>query len=316
MSRSHMEELQKAARLVRGSSFGEVLSDAGFLANVKLYQSTHQYTGEAKEGVNFFELDWDVLVILDACRLDLMRNVAHEYDYIDEVGSVRSLGSHSREWMERTFTPAYTHYMKNTVHVTGNPFSDTVLSDESFAALDEVWRYAWDSNLGTLPARPVTDRAIQHWRQSNPDSMIVHYIQPHAPFVSAPNLGDGMDTDDWGGLNRDEVWRNLRLGRVSYPDVLDGYEQNLRYVLDEVSLLRDNIDAGTVAITADHGNAMGEQSMYGHPYGVAVDVLRDVPWVTTTATATDDYQPDTVKTKTEDDEQGVAEGKLEDLGYL
>jgi len=39
-------------------------------------------------GTNIYERDWDALVVLDACRVDILREVADEYEFIDEVDSV------------------------------------------------------------------------------------------------------------------------------------------------------------------------------------------------------------------------------------
>jgi hypothetical protein len=37
---------------------------------------------------NVFEKDWDVLVVLDACRVDALRAVQDEYDFIDDVSAM------------------------------------------------------------------------------------------------------------------------------------------------------------------------------------------------------------------------------------
>jgi len=66
--------------------------------------------------------------------------------------------------------------------------------------------------------------------------------------------------------------------------VWDEYLDNLRSVLDSVELLLENVDAETVAITADHGELFGEWGLYSHIYGVPHPKLRNVPWVETTAT--------------------------------
>lgn len=312
MDRRSFSEVRKAARVIRDASLGELYSDVRFLTRVKQLEYTHRLTGKSKRGTCVYEHDWDVLVILDACRLDIMRAVDHDYDFIDDVDVLRSVGSHSREWMEHTFFDRYTADAEDTAYITGNPFSDGVLTDDMFAELDEVWKYAWDDDLGTIPPRPLTDRAIDYWRTDDrADKMIVHYMQPHAPFIPDPDLGQGMTTDEWGYLNRGEVWRNLRLGRVDYADVLDGYEANLRHVLDDVALLLNNLDADTVAITADHGNAVGEANMYGHPYGVSIDVLRDVPYITTTGTDERTHTP----AQQDTNERGDLDDKLEALGY-
>jgi hypothetical protein len=43
----------------------------------------------------------------------------------------------------------------------------------------------------------------------------------------------------------------------------------------------ENVD-GRVAITADHGNLLGEWGLYGHPLSTPVPALITVPWAETT----------------------------------
>ena len=40
-------------------------------------------------GTNVYTREWDVLVVLDACRADLLRAVAPETDLLDDVGTLQ-----------------------------------------------------------------------------------------------------------------------------------------------------------------------------------------------------------------------------------
>jgi hypothetical protein len=236
----------------------------------------------ADPGVNVYDRSWDALVILDGCRADVLRGVAHEYDFLDSPGTHRSPGSTSYEWMERTFTDEYASEMSGTVHVSANPFTHQYLDSELFALLDEVWRDGWDEQVGIVPARPVTDRAIRAGRDRNPgERLLVHYMQPHFPSVPRP-LGGAATLDEWRD-GREMAWQGLRRGEFTEREVWQAYVANLRYVLDDLTILLDNLDAERVAITADHGNAKGEWGIYGHP-NVPLKVLREVPWFVTSAT--------------------------------
>jgi len=89
---------------------------------------------------------------------------------------------------------------------------------------------------------------------------------------------------------------------------------NLRYVLDEVGLLLDNLSAKRVLITADHGHALGERFLYDHEPSVHHPVVRRVPTVITTAKdkrTISPNPPDLNRTVGYDREQ-----RLKDLGYL
>jgi len=260
-------------------------------------------------GVNVMDREWDVLLVLDACRSDLTRAVADEYEFVS-TESVWSVGSSSPEWMWKTFDETYADALAGTAYVTGNPFSTEQVDASFLSHLEEVWQYGWDDDLGTIPPRPLTDAAIRHYRQRSPDRMIVHYMQPHYPFIDNP-LAGGMDLSNFGDAGTETAWDRLRKGEVTYEAVWDGYEENLRTVLDDVNLLLESIDAERVVITADHGNSMGEKGLYGHAIGVPVAEQRAVPWCVTSANDTSGYTPETPEREVGAD----VESRLEDLGY-
>ena len=230
-------------------------------------------------GTSVFEREWDVLVVLDACRADLLRSVAPDIDFLDAVETVRSVGSSSSEWLQNTF-PGHPETAR-TVMVTGNTWTDRYLDADEFAALDEVWKYAWDDDLGTVPAPAVTDRAIAAARERDPDRLVVHYMQPHHPFVPDPIDGDDGLARTGSYSNTVNPWVSLRQDEVTADRVWTAYGANLRYVLDEVAALVENVD-GRVAVTADHGNLFGEWGLYGHPMQTPVPALLAVPWAETT----------------------------------
>jgi hypothetical protein len=229
-------------------------------------------------GRNVYEREWDVLVVLDACRADLLQSVAPDVDFLGEVSSVRSVGSSSSEWLENTF--GRRPETGRTAMVTGNTWTDRYLTADRFAALDELWKYAWDDDLGTVPAAAVTDRAIALARDRDPDRLVVHYMQPHHPFVPEPLAGDDGMARTGSHSNTANPWVLLRRGDVTAERVWDAYEANLQHVLSEVATLVANVD-GRVAITADHGNLFGEWGLYGHPMETPVPTLLAVPWAET-----------------------------------
>jgi hypothetical protein len=229
-------------------------------------------------GMNVYDRPWDVLVVLDACRADLLRSVADDVGSLGSVETVRSVGSSSSEWLENTFVGH--EETARTAMVTGNTWTDRYLDADAFAVLDEVWKYAWDDDLGTVPAAPITDRAIATARRHDPDRLVVHYMQPHHPFVPDPIAGDGGIARTGAHSSDSNPWILLRRGEISVDRVREAYEANLRYVLPEVETLIENVD-GRVAITADHGNLFGEWGLYGHPMCTPVPALLAVPWVET-----------------------------------
>ena len=73
------------------------------------------------EGTPVFEEDWDVLLVLDACRADLLAAVRDEYEFLDAPDTRLSVDSTSHRWMEKNFSAAYADDLRETAYVTGNP---------------------------------------------------------------------------------------------------------------------------------------------------------------------------------------------------
>lgn len=65
-------------------------------------------------GRNVYERDWDLLVVLDTCRVDALREVSPEYDFIGEVDAVWSVGSATAEWTANTFTQSHLDKISKT----------------------------------------------------------------------------------------------------------------------------------------------------------------------------------------------------------
>ncbi|WP_158854448.1 hypothetical protein [Halorhabdus sp. CUG00001] len=255
-------------------------------------------------GTPIWDEEWDICLVLDACRWDLIPEVDRPYLTNDWKYSV---ASSSGEWIPKTFDGRDT---SDVAYVTANPYSKNLLDASSFALLDEVWEYGFDRDLRTIPADVVTDQALTAWAD-DPDRMVVHYMQPHHPFVPNP-MDQGLPRQEFDSQPWDNVWHKLRKGEVERDEVWDGYVANLEYVLNHVETLLHNADAD-VLITSDHGNVLGEWGMYAHPDWVPLRSLKRVPWITTRAEDRGDYEP--VDHSTREDERIDRDHQLEALGY-
>ncbi|MFB6072459.1 MAG: hypothetical protein ABEJ88_05765 [Halobacterium sp.] len=263
------------------------------------------------------DADWDLLVVLDACRADVFREVVRDgdYDSLSADGTAVSPGSTSREWLASVFGDASDDAVEDVTYVTGNPYTTRVLDADRFAAVDDVWQRHWDDDLGTIPPRPLTNAAIRAGRQQSDGRLVVHYMQPHFPSVVAEdNHGGGVALDDWGDQPM-SVWEELRFGKRRPEAVWAAYRRNLEAVLDDVELLLENVDAESAVVTADHGNAFGEYHIYGHPGGVGIPALREVPWCETTAVDDATHDPPAEDDADGDADEDVIDDRLESLGY-
>lgn len=280
-------------------------------------------------GRNVYESDWDLLIILDACRVDALREVANEYDFIEDVDSVWSVGSQSAEWMANTFTESWYDEIEKTTYISGNGYSGSVLKrgkrppanntipvdisswstvDESvFNSHVEVWKTNHDEKYGSVLPKPITDYTIEEGRNGDANRIIAHYTQPHLPYIGIAYREGRKATE-----LEDRGYELLEEGRGSTDEAYKAYVETLRWVLDDVEELLENIDAEKVVITSDHGEAFGEWKAYGHPEGFPHPVIRKVPWVETRARDTDTREPDIeVDSSIETD----IEDHLRDLGY-
>jgi hypothetical protein len=134
--------------------------------------------------------------------------------------------------------------------------------------------------------------------------MIVHYMQPHFPSIPRP-LAHGNKYDN--------VWKGLMIGRGNKEELQESYIANLRYVLNEVADLLENVDADRVAITADHGNGIGEWGVYEHPVGIPLDCVKTVPWYVTDAADERTRRPSVDRNVEAGDS---VDDRLRSLGYL
>ena len=262
-------------------------------------------------GEPIYESDWDLLIVLDACRTDLMADVVDEYDFVDRE-TTYSVASSSAEWMTKNFDEAYAREVERTAYVTANPYSERLLDADDFAFLDEVWKTAWDDEVRTIPAEGVTAAAVAAARERDFDRLVVHYMQPHHPFVTNP-MDKGLPRDEFSSTPWDNVWHKLRRGQVDRQVVWDAYADNLRYVLDQVAVLLENVDAERAVVTSDHANLMGEFGLYAHPDYVPIPTLKRVPWCVTSAEDTGSF--DAGEAEGRRDLNMSVDEQLEHLGY-
>lgn len=294
-------------------------------------------------GQNIFSQDWDVLIILDTCRIDAIQEVSEEYAFINDINEVRSVGAVTSEWLAATFTDSHINIIHDTTYLSANGCAQEVLendrpsnlslteshltyrllslfnsvSDTELLDFENIWMFEPTGEDGPRghreggpPPRYVTDRAITHGRQGEQSRLICHYHQPHAPHTA-----NAVEEDR--ELYEHERNVNTYIKQTGdYESVWETYLDELRYALDDIELLLSNIDADEVIITADHGNAFGELGVWGHPIGSLHPKIRNVPWVTTTATDTGEYEPSTPAPSVADQttEKTVSE-VLNALGY-
>lgn len=269
------------------------------------------------------EGDWDCLIILDACRYDFFEEVYEEY-LEGSLKKVKSEGVDTGEWLAKTFDKNYLDvtYISGVPHVNslGINLKDTIWefdwqATSHFGKIIDVWDFGWSQELATVPPKIVCEAAL---RTSGESRKIIHFEQPHIPFISLTeemeltrNKGGGINLrkerdftqklrDFFGKwiteiLGREAVWELKRILRLNSSigghemawregKVEFYYEDNLRKALNEISDLVDKLE-GKVVISSDHGECLGEEGYWAHgPYSGTqkmprLPLLTDVPWL-------------------------------------
>lgn len=272
------------------------------------------------DGVRVMTEDWDTLVVLDACRFDLFESVADLGRY-DDYTAVTSAGSMTAEWVRKNFAGGS---YPDTVYVTANPFVSKLAGDV-FHELVEVWRDSFDLDHRTVLPGPVVEAARAAHERFPDKRLVVHFMQPHFPFVRREELQfsgwrneEIMDDEPRSGRPTDP-WDALEMGLVTREAVLEGYADNLSYVLEHVDGLLDELDGRTV-VTSDHGNLLGERAwpfpvrLYGHPQGVRLPGLVRVPWAVVDDGDRREVVAGATRSESDYDREQLTE-RLRDLGY-
>lgn len=290
-------------------------------------------------GTNVFDREWDVLILLDTCRVDALRSVEGEYDFFDGVGHIWSAGGRTPEWIARTFDRDHLDEIQETAYLCANGHGQQILGDRrqeqdkekyllykmlrlmptvhvtDFGKCEYLFQFEWKGTEGPLghvdgatPPRYVTDRAITVGREEEFERLVVHYFQPHSPWVA-----NALDTGRELEKHEHDFW-NYITETGDTETVWESYLDELRYVLDDVELLLENLDADRVVISSDHGEAFGEYGVLGHKIGSVHPKVRKVPWAVTTAEDSHSYQPTTEEPRERMSSEAV-DRQLEALGY-
>jgi hypothetical protein len=163
----------------------------------------------------------------------------------------------------------------------------------------------------------VSDRAIEVAERFPDKRLIVHFIQPHYPFLGKTGQKIGHRTISGDGIieadrDQESVWRRLEAGEVDKETVWNAYRENLEIAAPAAQRLTNCLTGKTV-ITSDHGNSFGRLGVYGHPSQCYLQCLTRVPWLELDTETRRDITSEPPQTRVKPD-TGVTE-RLQDLGY-
>ncbi len=270
------------------------------------------------EGVQVFDCDWDNMIILDACRYDMFerRNTI--------PGTLESRISAGSSTVEFLHANVKGRDLSDTVYVTANPqlYRNQDDIDPQFHDVVQVWQDSgWDEEERTVLPETTTQYAREAAEKYPDKRLLIHYIQPHYPFISTDTDFDKQNLHDTNNDNPD-FWYEILTDKLSIDigNLWNAYDQNLDHALESVSNLLDDLPGKTV-VTSDHGNMLGERAFpipvreWGHPNSVYTGELVKVPWLTVKNGERKTIVAEESVTDTEQVNDGVVEERLKNLGY-
>lgn len=237
------------------------------------------------------DLDWDNLLLLDACRYDLFAEVHESNPLPGELSMRKAAESGTPGYLRENFEGERFH---DIVYVTANPYVNTNLPADTFHDVVSVWRDRWDEDEQTVLPESMLDATLEADDRYPDKRLVVHFNQPHAPFVGDVRVGErrtsairrkalGREEPDFEERTR-TPFEMLGAGEVPREEVWAAYRSNLERAFPVVERLLDEL-GGRTCVTSDHGNALGEFArpfpvrVYGHPLGILIPALIDVPWL-------------------------------------
>lgn len=259
-------------------------------------------------------LDWDYLIVLDACRYDYFKE---NCDFEGELYKVESPAfervkegiAPTSSWYINIFQEMYdeVHHVSSHPRVNSRTPVEGFKSWEHFGKVYDLWDSEWNEEFGTVMPEDVTEKSKIFIKKNTDKKFIIHFMQPHTPYLSLgpPATKKKRDPESRTSFGRrlrnkmvstarkmigDEIAVKLMsllrlpplspmddaLRKVGGDGVKKAYKDNLVRVMNSLEQLLPEL-SGRIVITADHGELLGEKGRYGHDFE-AQEKLVDVPW--------------------------------------
>ena len=231
-------------------------------------------------GNEFIREDWDNLLILDAARPDMLdaESVFSDAEVTEKI----SPASSSPGFINKQFSERQLH---DTVYVTANPHINNIECGV-FHKVVNLLATDWDDDLKTVPPQAVVDAALEVSREHIDKRLIIHFMQPHFPFLGQTGycIPSGISPSVGGTQYRHPWFEQMRNQEHDHKTLITAYEENHKIAIKNAKQLVDGLNGKTV-VTADHGNLIGERGfpipirLYGHPTNFKHPNLLCVPWI-------------------------------------
>lgn len=222
---------------------------------------------------NVFRRNEKVLVVvLDACNWRVLLSLRPHWD----IRVVRSRGSCTAEWLERSFTEP----LKDVIYISSNPYTHALKDmQKKFKRIVDLCLICWDKRLQTVRPRTM-NFFVRENIISGKTKIIVHYMQPHAPFLTDSWLNVYSNDYREEYLVGEEIYKLAQRNFDARKEFKRAYIKNLQIVITYAeSLIKyvKNLDMSFKAvITSDHSEILN--GLY-NPFMIRKKIWLWIPWV-------------------------------------
>ncbi|MFX0133165.1 MAG: hypothetical protein ACFFDN_05930 [Candidatus Hodarchaeota archaeon] len=154
----------------------------------KIIRNRNKNFKDSTVPVNVMKKNWDFLIILDACRYDYFERIYRQNENLfnGKLFKYKSIASSTMEWRNKSFKG----YYNDIVYISTNPYINSTVSVENFLGKDhffkvyDIWNEGWDQKENTVLPDTVTNSVINLIKKHPDKRFIIHYVQPHAPYIN------------------------------------------------------------------------------------------------------------------------------------
>ena len=215
--------------------------------------------------------DYDVLLILDACRYDIFKQVVDDLEFIegDPISVYNETDGIDNALSMAESTPKFYEKLPDHIDITEHE-----LYTANPVPFKHFPEYEWKEShlLGSI--NPYSN--FKELKTFSIDSKaIIHLVPPHLPWMS----GDGrqfiedmdLDPEKFPYEIKENSYEHVVYSRADDP--MKYYREQVEYIVKCLAKLWDSVlQDKNVVITSDHSEGITEEQGYSHIRGV-------VPWM-------------------------------------
>ncbi len=258
------------------------------------------YIVDGKE-VDILKQDWDILIILDACRYDMFKEVYKKYFNNYELKKAISPATWTMEWFNKIFGD---RFFDEIIYISANwfinpigevSFKNRCSGRQSFDGRKHFFRVLNSKDIHPLSINKIFHKAYLRYPNKR---FILHYWQPHRPYIT---VGDNIKLKEeakktspfhylkaliptfciWKAKRLLKVSPTLKIEKIFFEKgregVIDVYKKEIELALRCIKILVDSINVNWL-ITSDHGERFYHPILWDHG-GRRDKEVTEVPWL-------------------------------------